>query len=174
MLLDLIDLSKLRRVIVYALLLAVLFILQDLILARFPLLGVRPLLIPGAVVAIGLLEGGMWGGLIGLAAGYFADMGCIEQLVLFTVLFPIAGFFSGVLGKYMLHKGFVSYIVLAGLTLIAVALCQMSRVLFFSDQEVSQVWAVWRTGLIQTGWSLVWSVPAYFPCKLIADRPLLR
>ena len=172
MLLDLIDLPRLRRAIVYAALLAAVFIVQDLFASQLPLRGVRPMLIPSAVVAIGLLEGGLWGGMIGLAAGYFGDMGCIEQLVLFTVLFPIAGFFSGVLGKYMLHKGFVSYMELAFLTLAVVALCQMSRFLFFT--ETLDAWAVWRTGMIQTLWSLVWAVPVYFPCKMIADRPLRR
>ena len=174
MLLDLIDLSKLRRTIVYALLLAATFIVQDLFASQLPAFGVRPMLIPAAVVGIGLFEGAPWGGMLGLAAGYFGDMGCIEQLVLFTVLFPIAGFFSGVLGKYILHKGFVSYMVLTGLTLAMVAMCQMSRVLFFAGSQVTDTWAVWRTGLIQTLYSLVWAVPVYFPCKLISDRPLRR
>ena len=174
MLLDLIDLSKLRRTIVYALLLIVTFVVQDLFAAQLPLFGVRPILIPAAVVGIGLLEGGMWGGMLGLAAGYFGDMGCIDQLVLFTILFPVAGFFSGALGKYVLHKGLVSYMVLTGLTLAIVAACQMSRILFFADTQVTDTWAVWRTGLIQTAYSLVWAVPVYVPCKLISDRPLRR
>ena len=72
MLLDLIDLSKLRRAIVYGLLLAGILLVQNHIAARVPILGVRPLLIPAMVVAVGLFEDGMWGGMLGLAAGYFA------------------------------------------------------------------------------------------------------
>lgn len=174
MLLDLIDLSKLRRVIVYAVMLAVVFMVQDLFAAQIPFLGIRPVLIPAAVVGIGLLEGGLWGGFLGLGAGFFADMGYSEQLILFTVLLPTAGFFSGALGKYTLHKGFVSYLVLTALTLTILALCQISKVLFFTDNSVTRPWAVWRTGLIQTGYSLVWAIPIYFPCKLISDRPLRR
>jgi hypothetical protein len=41
--------------------------------------------------------------------------------------------------------------------------------LFFTDTDA---WAVWRTGLIQIGWSLPWAVPIYFPVKSIAARPL--
>ncbi len=174
MLLDLIDLSKLRRAIVYAALLAGVFVVQDLFASQLPLFGVRPVLIPAAVVAIGLLEGGMWGGFLGLGAGFFADMGYTEQLVLFTILLPAAGFLCGALGKYQLHKGFMSYIVLTALTLGILALCQMSRFLFFTDTPVTRPWAVWRTGLIQTGYSLLWAIPVYLPCKLISDRPMRR
>ena len=172
MLLDLINLAKLRRAIVYGALLVALFVVQDLFAAQLPIFGVKPMLIPAAVIAIGLMEGGMWGGMIGLVAGYFGDMGCTEQLVLFTILFPVVGFFSGVLGKYMLHKGFVSYMVLTLLTLAVVAMCQMSRFLFFVGTLDTR--AVWRTGLIQTAYSLVWAVPIYFPCKIISDRPMER
>ena len=89
MLLDLIDLSKLRRAIVYALLLAGLFILQNLILSRITVLGVHALIVPAAVVAIGLFEDGLWGGMVGLAAGYFSDM-ATQNVALFTVLLAAA------------------------------------------------------------------------------------
>lgn len=169
MLLDLIDLSKLRRAIVYALVLAIVFIVQDLLVARIPLWGVRPMLIPAAVVAIGLFEGGLWGGFVGLAAGYFMDLGYIENTVLFTILLTVIGFFSGVLGKYLLHKGFLSYMTLVLAAMILVTLIQMFSFLFFTD---TNAWAVWRTGLVQILWSLPWAVPLYFPCRSIAARPM--
>ena len=184
MLLDLIDLSKVRRTIVYGFFLALVFILQNLILVHVPLLGVRPLLIPAAVTAIGLFEGGIWGGALGLAAGYFADRNCANYVVLYTVLLPTVGFFAGVLGKYMLHRGFVSFLALSFLTLAAVTFCQMFRFLFLASEDARQFlslylegprsWPILRTGLIQIGWSLVLSLPLYFPCKFIAARPMGR
>lgn len=184
MLLDLIDLSKLRRAIVYGLMLAVLFVVQDLIVAQITLRGVRAMMIPAAVIGVGLFEGGVWGGLLGLAAGYFTDMGSANHVALFTILLPAAGFFAGALGKYMLHKGFVSYMVLALVAIFAVTFCQMFRFLFLADADTKAFYAlffdggaslvVWRTGLLQLVWSLVWSVPVYFPCKLIAARPMGR
>ncbi len=184
MLLDLIDLSKVRRTIIYGFFLALVFILQDLIVFHVPLLGVRPMLIPAAVTAIGLFEGGVWGGALGLAAGYFADRDCANYVVLYTVLLPTVGFFAGVLGKYMLHKGFVSFLVLTLLTLAVITFCQMFRFLFLTGEDARQFlalyldgprsWPVLRTGLIQVGWSLIWSVPLYFPCKFISARPLGR
>lgn len=183
MLLDLIDLSKLRRTIVYGALLAVVFILQDLILSRIAAFGAKPLLIPAVVVGVGLFEGGVWGGCVGLAAGYFADM-TSQHVALFTVLLPILGFFAGVLGKYMLHRGFMSYMVLALVALATAAFCQMFRFLFLMDEDARQflslylpgreMWPVWRMGLTQTAVSLAWAVPFYFPCKFIAASPLGR
>ena len=183
MLLDLIDLSKLRRAIVYGLLLAVVLILQNLVLSRIAPFGVKPLLIPAVVAAVGLFEGGVWGGALGLAAGYFADMGT-QHVVMFTVLMPAVGFFAGVLGKYMLHRGFMSFLVLAFLALAAAAFCQMFRFLFLLDEDARaflglylpgrESWPVWRMGILQTVLSLVWSLPLYFPCKLIAARPMGR
>jgi hypothetical protein len=169
MFLDLIDLSKLRRAMVYGLVLAVLFVLQDLIVARITIRGVSAMLVPGAVVAVGLFEGGVWGGFVGLAAGYFMDLGYTEQQILFTVLFPLVGFFSGVLGKYWLNRGMVSYVALFLVMMAIITGCQMFPFLFFTD---TNNWAVCRTGLIQLFWSLVWAVPIYFPIKSIAGRPL--
>lgn len=169
MLFDLIDLAKLRRAIVYALLLMAVFLLQSLIGNRVTLLGVKALYMPVAVVAIGLFEGGVWGGLLGLAAGYFCDLGFAENTVLFTLLFPAFGFFAGVLGKYYLHKGFVSCLALAAAALIITSGCQMFQFLFFTD---TNKWAVLRTGLIQTLWSLPFTVVAYFPCRSIAGHSM--
>ncbi len=168
MLLDLIDLSKLRHAIFYALTLIVCFIVQDLFLSHITVFGVHALLMPAAVVAIGLFDGGRWGGFIGLFVGYFCDLGHIETTALFTVVLAAAGFFSGVLGKYLLHKGFVSYIVLVLAAMTILTFCQMFPFLFFDDTDVR---AVWRTGLIQILWSLPWAVPVYFPIRSIAAAP---
>ena len=167
MLFDLIDLAKLRRAIVYFLVMAGVFLLQNLVGDRVTLFGVKALYMPVLVVTIGLFEGGVWGGLMGLAAGYFTDLGFAETTVLFTVLFPVLGFFAGAFGKYYLHKGFVSCLALSAGALLIVACCQMFRFLFFTD---TSKWAVLETGLIQTLWSLPFTVVAYFPCRSIAGH----
>ena len=182
MLLDLIDLSKLRRAIVYGLLLAGVLILQNLLVSRLTLAGIRAMMVPALVVAVGLFEGGVWGGGLGLAAGYLTDMSYTDHVILFTVLLSAIGFFAGVLGKYMLQKGFVSYLVMTFLALSVIAFCQMFRTLFLSGDDAEAfrrlyyagryTWLVLRTGLLQTLWSLVWSAPVYLPCKLIAASPL--
>ncbi len=167
MLYDLIDLSKLRRAVLYALLFMVLFFLQDHVLSHIPLLGVRPMLVPAAVAAIGLFDGGLWGGCLGLLAGYFCDMSFTESSFLFTILLAGVGFFAGVLGQFFLRRGFFSYVALAALTLAVITFGQMFRFLFFTDTNAA---AVWRTGLLQLLWSLPWCLPIFFPCRSIAER----
>jgi len=167
MLFDLIDLAKLRRAIVYGLLLAAVFILQNLICSRIALLGVRALFVPVAVVAIGMFEGGVWGGLLGLVAGYFCDLGFCENTILFTVLFPALGFFSGAFSKYFLHRGFLTFLVLSAVALLIVSGCQMFRFLFFVD---TNKWTVLKTGLLQVLWSLPFAVVVYYPCQSIAGH----
>lgn len=167
MFLDLIDFSKLRRAIIYGLLLILLFIVQDLFASHIRLFGVRPMLIPAAIVAIALFDGGLWGGFMGLLAGYFMDMGYTEHLILFSVLLAALGFFIGVLGKYLLHRGFLSYILLVIASMVIITFCQMFRFLFFVD---TASWPVWRTGILQLCWSIPWAIPVYFPCKSIAGH----
>ena len=167
MLFDLIDLSKLRRAILYALLLAALFLVQNMILSHIALFGVRALLIPAAVAAVGLFDGGLWGGFVGLAAGVFSDIGDADTVVMFTVLYACLGFIAGAMGQFLFRRGFLSFLVLCAAALAVVTFCQMFRFLFFTDTNAA---AVWRTGILQLLWSLPWSVPVYFPCKSIADH----
>lgn len=167
MLFDLIDLTLLRRAVLYALLLGALFLTQDLLLAHLPLFGVRPLLLPAACAAVGLYDGGLWGGIFGLAAGALSAMGGGGGAVMLPLSLGAVGFFSGVLGQYLFRRGLVSCLVLSLGALALVTFCQMFRFLFFTDTDNA---AVWRVGLLQIAWSLPWSVPISFPCRAIAEQ----
>ena len=72
--LDLINLTKIRRAILYGFCILVAFWLQFAVFSRVTLPGrVKPFFIPVLVSAIGLWEGGVWGGAFGLAAGVYCD-----------------------------------------------------------------------------------------------------
>lgn len=169
MLLDLINLAKLRRAVVYAILLLVLFLIQNLLVSYVALWGVRAMFIPVAVVCVALFEGGVWGAMFGLAAGYFADMGFAENTVLFTILFPVIGYFTGVLGKYTLRKAFITALVLSAAALMLAAFCQMFPFLFFED---TKIWPVLKTGFLQVLWSLPFIFVIYYPCRAIAGHEM--
>lgn len=169
MLYDLIDLEKLRRACVYGLMLLILFLLQNVLLANVAPLGVRAVFVPVSVVCVGLFEGGVWGAMYGLAAGYFTDMAQSETTVMFMILLTAAGYFTGVLCRYELRRGFVTALVLSALVLSACALCQMFHFLFFTD---TRAWPVLRTGLLQVLWSLPFVAVIYYPCRAIAGRDL--
>ncbi len=168
MFLDLIDLAKFRRALIHALLLVLLFWLQDLLASYVTLGGVKAMFIPAAVVCVALFEGGVWGAMFGLAAGYLADLGFAENTVLFTLLFPAMGYFAGVLGKYVLRRAFITGFVLSAAALILAALCQMFPFFFRS----SSFWAVLKTGVLQVLWSLPFAALIFFPCRRIAGQDL--
>lgn len=100
MLLDLLNGTKLRRAARYLLYLAGALWLQFSVLARLELLGTRLFFLPAAVVAIGMWEGGVWGGVLGLLAGFCCDLAMAESTVTFLILFAVYGFAGGVLAEF--------------------------------------------------------------------------
>ena len=166
MLLDLIDLSKLRKAILYLLYLLGVLLVQTEILSKITVLGVRAMVVPAAVAAAALFENGRGGALFGLAAGYFTDLVFPETTVWFTILFTLCGYGIGLGGKYVLRKGFVTYMVLAVLMLLLGTLGQMFPFLFGGGAAAA---AALRTGLLQTLWSLPVTPLFYFPCRAIAS-----
>jgi hypothetical protein len=165
--LDFIQWGKLRRGILYALLLLLFMGLQDLLFSHIAVLGVRCMFIPALVVAVGLFEGSVWGGVFGLFAGLLGDWSFAENTVLFTLLYPALGFFSGAAAQFYVNRRFFSYFILSLAALALAAFCQMSRFLFLAGAPFL---SLLRTALLQTLWSLPFTVPAYFACKSIASR----
>ena len=54
---------------------AVTLLLQNTVFAHIALFGVHAMFVPAVVVAVGVFEGGTWGAVFGLIAGYFCAMG---------------------------------------------------------------------------------------------------
>lgn len=164
MLRSLINGKKIKRALLYALLLVVVMTFQDLIFSEIAIFGVRAMFVPAAVVAAGLFEGGVWGGLFGLAAGLFCDYTFTESTVLFTALFPVIGFFAGVASQYLTTKRFVAFMALAVLGLVLTALMQMCGVWI---KDGSSFGYFMRTALLQTLWSIPPAAAVYPPCRAI-------
>ena len=72
---DLINKDKVHRVLWCALYMAVTLLLQNTVFAHIALFGVHAMFVPAVVVAVGVFEGGTWGAVFGLIAGYFGAMG---------------------------------------------------------------------------------------------------
>lgn len=167
MLLDLIDLKKIRRALLYAVCVIVTLGLQDMIFSRVELLGVHALFVPVTVVAIGLFEGGVWGCLFGLVTGYLCDMSFSANTVLFLVLFAVFGFLAGFLADFLVNRRFLSCAVLSALALFITPLCQIVPLWIFDGTPLS---ALLPTACLQALWSLPFIVPAYFAVRAIAAR----
>ena len=164
---DFVNLDKLRRGILYGLLLLLFLLLQNVVFSRVTVLGVRCFFLPALVVSVGLFEGGVWGGVFGLCAGLLSDLAGASAAVTFTILFPALGFFSGLLAQFLLNRRFFSYFALCLLALALTAFCQSFALFVFQGAP----WpALLRTGLLQVLWSLPFSVPAYFICRSLSAR----
>lgn len=158
---------KMRRGVWYALLLLLFLLLQNVVFSHIAIFGVRSMFMPVLVTAVGLFEGGTRGGWFGLAAGALCDLFLGGQTVMFTLLFPLIGFAAGFFTDFFLNRRLFSYAVMAVISLLLSAFCQMFSLLVFRGENA---WALWRTALLQTLWSVPFLFPAYYICKILPRK----
>lgn len=171
MLLELINLAKLRRAFIYAGIVLLALWLQNLVLSQVVILNASPMIIPIIVVAIGFFEGGIWGGVYGLVIGLVCDMTFNESGVMMTVLFPIFGFFSGALAMFVMSRRLMPFFCVCVCSLLITAICQMFRFVAFTDTDV--VYAV-LTGVFQVVWSLPFIFAIFYPCRTVSRLDLSK
>lgn len=165
MLLDMINIQRLRRAIVYGGFLLLVLFIQNVLLARVSILGVHPFILPLAVVAVSFFEGGIWGGIFGLFLGLFADMHFNGPVVLLTAAFPAIGFFSGALASFLVNRRFFSYFFTGLAALVLTALCQAIPIIAVGGTRLLPVLVV--AGL-QTLWSLPFTLLFFGPCRRLS------
>lgn len=164
---ELINLRKARKAILYLLCIVVALWLQTMVLSRVIVLRAQPFFLPALIVAIGVWEGGVWGGMLGLAAGLGCMLSMAGSPVLFLVLLPALGFLSGLLADFLINRRFVSYLLLAALALLVTALLQALPLWIFRGAAPRPLFTV---ALLQALWALPLAVPSYFAAKLLAGR----
>lgn len=171
MLLDLINIQKLRRFFVYFGLILAALLVQNSILDKISILGVRAMFLPVVAVAVGFFEGGVWGVVFGIVLGLFTDMSFGGGSVLFTVFMPLMGFAAGTLTSFFLTKRFFAFFIISVGALILAALFQSFGILVFSETGPASV-------LITGGLQVLWSIPmifaVYYPCKRLSELDLSR
>ena len=153
-----------------ALLLLLTYLLESAVFSVLPILGVTPMLLPLLAVGVGLMGGGLWGCGFGLAAGILCGIAAGSGGLMLSLALCAAGFFSGFLGEFVLARGFPSFAALSLGVLLLLAFLQLFRFAFY---EGVPFLPLALTGLKQTGYSLLFLLPAYF-CVRRAFRPLRR
>ena len=164
MITDILSRKELRRGVLYALFLLAALAVQNVLFAQVKVFGIRPMPMPLAVVAVGLFEGGLFGGVFGLFAGIFCDAAFIESLPAFTVVYSLIGFFTGLSADFAMNRRFFPYLLLCVAALILTVAAQMFRFLVFTDTDPQFVLTV---AGIQTALSLPFAPAAYLPCKAL-------
>lgn len=160
---DLIDREKLRRVLLYLVYIIVVQFLQDTFFSNFKIFGVNMLFVPAAAVAIGVFEDGVWGAALGLVLGFLADIS-YGNVALFTVLFPIIGFFAGVLTRWFVNASFFAYMIICLAAFAFTAGGQMLELVLKGHEFFSML----GVAIVQMLWSLPMAAVMYFPCRAIS------
>ncbi len=160
---DLIDREKLRRAALYLVYILAAVFLQDTFFGSLRLFGMNMMFLPAAAVAIGAFAGGVWGAAFGVVLGFLADIS-YGYTALFIALFPVMGFFAGVLTRWYVNASLFAYLVMCFAAFAVTALFQMARPAYESGEIIVLV----RDGLIQCVWSLPMAAALYFPCRGIA------
>ena len=164
---DLIDREKLRRVLLYLVYIIVVQFLQDTFFSNFKIFGVNMLFVPAAAVAIGVFEDGVWGAAFGLILGFLADIS-YNYTALFVAVFPVLGFFAGILSRWLVNKRFFAYMLVCTAGCVVTAAAQMFGLLLKGHEFGSMLW----TAIVQVLWSLPMTAALYFPCKAIARKKI--
>ncbi|MEG2382283.1 MAG: hypothetical protein RSB39_01760 [Oscillospiraceae bacterium] len=171
MLLDLINLERIRKAIIYAGLILLTLLVQNIVLSRIAIFGVRAFIVPIIVVAVGFFEGGVWGAVFGLFMGVFCDISMNDVPVLMTVLCPLIGFFSGALAIFFVNKRFFSFFFVCLAALAITAVCQMFKFIVLTD---TNAWSPLITGALQTLLALPFTFAVYYPCRALSRLDLTK
>ena len=169
MLLDVINLDKLRRILIYTGLMLLTLLVQEMVLSRISVFGVRAMIVPLFPVALGMLQGGWWGMGFGLVCGMLSDAMFAETLVLHTLLMPLLGFLATAAERFLISRRLIAYFAAGVCALLFTALAQGLRVLVLYDGELL---AILRTALMQTLCSVPFIFAIYYPCRALAERAL--
>ena len=143
----------------YAVFLLLTLVLQNMVFPRIRPLGVCPMVLPAAVVAVGVFEGASWGAIFGLVLGIFADMDYVENTVMFTLLLPALAFFAGFVSQFFINRRFFAYMGAAFVACLITAAVQMVGTAASDGWSASMLVTV----ALQTLWSLPPAVLVYFP-----------
>ena len=148
--------ETIRRALRWVSALVIVSLAQDTLLSFISAYGVSAMLVPVLVAACGFFEDGLWGGIFGIFAGYFADMANPGSTVMYTIAFTVIGFGAGMLSHYFVNRKFLPYVCVSAAALIVTALFQMLRPLvFFGAKLPDTLWVMFVQLLLTMPWALL-------------------
>lgn len=159
--------KKVRKFLEYAVYLVLTLLLQGILFSRIDILGAKGLLMPAAVVGAGMYLGGVRGAVFGIFMGLFTDMAFSDTTVMFTILFPIIGFFSGFSAEFYIKKNFATFMVLSTVAGLITCLVQMMAAVIGHGAEF---FPALLTAFLQTLVSIIPMALLYLPFRKRKDN----
>ena len=104
----------------YGLALLPVWVAEAFLLSRYPLYGIKPMLLPLAAAAVAALEGASGGAGFGLAVGVLFDAGQGTLPGVFTLALTGMGLCTGLLCRYFLRQNLVGCFLCSVMTLGAI------------------------------------------------------
>ena len=139
--------------------LLVLYILQAMVFTHVTLWGVKPLIMPLAVVGVALFHGRVTGGVFGIFAGMLMDLAYNQATIQFTLLLTFTGLLFGILSDTVLAQGFPSFLLCAVAQLTICSAFQVLSMVFLRGIGFS---ALLGTAIAQCLYSLLFAIPTYY------------
>lgn len=102
----------------YALALLPVWFAETFLLSRFPVFGVKPMLLPLAAIAVATLEGATAGAGFGLAVGVLFDAVTPGVPGVVTFLMALLGLGAGLLAQYALRQDLIGCFICSALALV--------------------------------------------------------
>lgn len=157
-----IEWKKIRSFLTFAVYMLAAMFLQSVLFSRLSIFGVKGFILPAAAVAAGIYLGGVRGAVFGLFLGLFTDFSFTETTVLFTLLFPVIGFASGIAADFYINKSFFAFMVFSAAAILLTGIVQLLSSAVLSGAELLPGLV---TVLLQTLWSLLPAALLYLPFK---------
>lgn len=145
--------------LVYALGLLPVWILDAFVLARYPVWGVTPTLLPLAVAAVAVMEGATAGAGFGLGVGLFWELAYPGGVGGLVIGMTLAGLLVGIVAQYALRQNFFGFLICSAGLLAAQELCHLLGHLFIQAAPVA---ALLDVAIPEFLLSLAWTPVIFF------------
>lgn len=153
--------------LVYALALLPVWFLQSFVLSRFPLFGVKPMLLPLAAVAVATLEGAAGGAGFGLAVGLLFDAAVPGFPGVWILVLTGIGLGAGLLARYVLRQDLVGCFLCS---VMALAIIDLLRILVRLLTGAAPLEAMLSLAGRESIWSLCFVPPVYLIFRWVFNR----
>ncbi len=151
----------------YSMALLPIWLAEDLIFSRLHILGVSPMLLPLAAVAVAVLEGPVAGAGFGLAVGLLCDMAWLTQGRWMLLALTLSGAAVGAAAQYGLKQSFPGYLICSAGVLGAI---DVFRILSYLLSGRAALAPLLRVALPEIFVSLLLAGPVYLLFRKVYSK----